>query len=221
MPDLQPADAVARVLGIEPREVAALAEQGVLNSSRGRFDVLACVRQYTEHLRGQIPRVEVDWEQARRLYEIDGATQTAIAERMQVTKQAVCNRARREGWTDRSAMVRQAREAAIRKYVERDTEAVLANVALKHELNRDLLTIIRRHVDALLKGEKPELRTSTAIRNFCLAVRTIETVDASMAEFVKPWLDEKGGAEEVELTPEKIRARLTAIREVQRAEGLQ
>jgi phage terminase Nu1 subunit (DNA packaging protein) len=52
MPELQDALTVSRVLGITERQVYNLARDGKIpRASRGRYDVLACVRSYLSHLR--------------------------------------------------------------------------------------------------------------------------------------------------------------------------
>jgi len=182
MPDLQPLDAVARVLDLELAEAEELAVAGVLpEAKRGKFDVLLCVRAYAKHMRDKLAAQHIDWAEARRLFELEGVSFSAIAPRVGASRNAVGARAKREGWVDRTETVREAGKAALREFVRRDTNAVLENLALKHGLNRDLLQLARRHVDRLARDEKPNIIAIRALRDLAIAVRTIESVDAQLA----------------------------------------
>lgn len=178
----QPIAAVAQILGLDEGQVDVLVATEVLpKPGKGGFDVLACVRAYAAHMRSLVEQQKIDWTEARRLYEFEGVNQAEIARRVGVSKQRVGVRMRSEGWIDKSDAVRQATAAAIRKFVERDTEAVLANVAEKHELSRDLMALIRKHVDEMASGQAPNIRACLALRHLSFALRTIEALDSGLA----------------------------------------
>jgi hypothetical protein len=221
MPDLQPLDAVARTLDLAIAEAEELVVAGVLPEGKsGRFDVLACVRAYAAHLRSKVVAQRITWAEARRRHEEEGANFAELGALLGVSKQRVSFRAKTEEWFDRSAAIAASQRKALRQFVERDTTAILENLALKHELNRDLLELAKRHVDKMKADAPPNMKAIFALRHLAVTVRTIEHVDAVMAGLRDDgWRarGEKSAAEGV-LDPAQIRARLKAIRDAQELE---
>lgn len=184
MADLQSLDVVARMLDLPLEQAEELVVQGVLPEAKGRkgkHDVLACVRAYAAHLRGKLSGEAIGWPEARRLVEEEGWTYTAVARRLQVSPQAVQQRARKEQWVNKVEVMRATQQAAIADFVKGHTDAVLQNLELKHGINRDLLTLGRRHVDGMLRNEKADLHALRALRFLAQFVRAVESVDAAMA----------------------------------------
>jgi predicted DNA-binding protein YlxM (UPF0122 family) len=190
MPDRQPIAAVTSLLGIDAAEVDALVAKGALpEPTRAGYDVLACVRAYGEHMRTLVPK-RVSWPEAQRLYEIEDMTIMEIASRVGVTKQAVFDHVRRKGWVRRAEALRAEASALVRAFVERDRAAIEANLATKHELNRDLMALIRKYVDQLAAGERVEIRNTVALRNLTLALKNVEAIDTSIGSLRdRSWQD--------------------------------
>lgn len=137
----------------------------------------------------------VDWVEARRLYEQDGRTFTAIAKLAGCKRQTVAARAKREGWIERTLAVRAGAAAALRSYIERQRDEVLENLSTKHGLNRRLLALVETHIarleaDRLLyvesgtDGEGRPIYVAEnpikSIRDLSATVKTIEDVDAGL-----------------------------------------
>ena len=171
-------------------------------------------------------RSRTDWAEARSMHELEGWSFTAIAELMDVSTQAVSQRAKRESWINKGHVVAAAREAALRKFIERDSDTVLRHMAERHALSNRLGALLGRHTARL---ERNDLRVAEnplhTLVDLIRSLKLLDELDQSLLG-AADWVDavpdalEDGG----ELTPEKIRARINAIRAVQkaeRAEGLQ
>lgn len=94
-------------------------------------------------------RSRTDWAEARKLHELEGWTFSAIAELMDVTVQAVSSRAQRESWFRKGEIVAEARANAVRKFIERESKAVLDTFAERHALVDRLQSLVGRHVGRL------------------------------------------------------------------------
>jgi len=181
MAEIANAAAVAQILGLDEAQISALVATEVLpRPERGQLDPLACVRAYTQHMRDLVAQQTITWTEARRRYECEGANLSSLAPLIGVSKQRVHQRARNEGWIDKREAVAQATAEAIRRFVARDTEAVLANIAEKHTISRDLLAIIRKQTE-LAREDKANVRTCLALRHLSFALRTIEAIDSGLA----------------------------------------
>lgn len=184
----QPIAALAQLLGIDDvAQIEALIDAGILPkpSRSGTFDLIACNRAYLAHLRGRVDQQRIDWPEARRRFEFEGWSATELAPLIApkgVTVQGVSYRARKDGWTNQVRAARDAKAQAIREFVLRDAAAITENLAVKHELNRDLLGLARTYANQLIAGEPPPVRAIVALRQLTVAVRNIETVDSALAQ---------------------------------------
>lgn len=143
-------------------------------------------------------RERVDWLEARRMVEVDGASFTAVSEALGPKRQTVSARAAREGWIigeKRTEIGRETAAAVLREYVEQNTQAVLDNLAVKHGLNRRLLRLVDGHVERLEQDRMLMIKSGVdrhgepiyveenpvkSIRDLAATVKTVEDVDVSL-----------------------------------------
>ena len=142
----------------------------------------------------------LDWNRARRMYELEGETFLEIAQAIGCHRDTVSAHAKAECWIDPAQIQREGsterRERVLREFVERDREAILANLAEKHALNSDLLGLARVQIERLKTGRELYVQTGSnkdgdpiyvaedpikAIRNLALTVKTIGDADAELA----------------------------------------
>jgi len=141
-----------------------------------------------EHARSDVSRkrVRVDWAEARRLFEVEGLGVVEIARRLGIRRQTVAGRRDAEAWIDRTETAHEAHRAALRAFVERQTDAVLDNLAAKAALTRKVLGQASVYVAQLGEVALAPADGLRALRDAAAILKTLEDVDASLLRDA-PW----------------------------------
>lgn len=140
------------------------------------------------------------------MHELEGWTFTAIAELMDVTIQAVSQRAERESWLRKGEVVAAARAKAVQKFVERESNAVLATFAERHSLVDRLQSLVGRHVGRLEEDAfwakvighhrdgEPILVHEDPAESLVKLVRSLKLLEDTDAAILRdgPWRDATG-----------------------------
>lgn len=117
-----------------------------------------------------------NWKRARKLYELEGKSFSAIGDLLGVRRETVSRHAKNEGWVSHADVARKTRglreEELARKFIERDADAIADNLSEKHRAGRRLLRIAHRLIDDIEKPVAGELaeKTRTALEALGLGV---------------------------------------------------
>jgi hypothetical protein len=154
-------------------------------------------------------RARADWNEARRLYEVEGKFFSEIAEIVGCQPHTVGRRAKREHWINRQQIISEstaARQDEIwRRFVERDAEAVTESLVRGHRINgriqaelesrldlvqadhsRLLAVLSGQAFDPITKGDVAEmlvraLRSTLELRRIGLTNQTVLMGDRAIA----------------------------------------
>lgn len=149
----------------------------------------------------------IGWAEARRRFEEEDATLTELAPLLDCTVGNVSYHAKRQGWAKITGLDAELRAAAIRGYVARASEHVLANLERKHALTERITRLVERHVarhevdafwakvighrrdgEPILVDEDPSATLLTLART----LKTCEDVDAQLLRD-GPWREAQDG----------------------------
>jgi len=173
--------------------------------------------------RGRRKRARVDWNEARRLYEFEQKSFAELSELFGCKPHTVSAHAKREGWINGRAIgaesAAERREKIWRDFIDRDAEAVRANLAQKHRLTSRVMGLAEKHIERLELGHALIIGTGTnvveedpllSLRRVSLVLQNVEVIDRSLAGLKGDgWRSDAGdGGADTEAHEERVRRAL-------------
>lgn len=177
--------------------------------------------------KGGRARARVDWARVRLEYEQHGESTDELGRRYGVAGSTVRRRKAREGWREPHEVARERAERTgeeiLKGFIDRDAEAIRANLEKKHEATSLVLKSALGHAKRLHEGTVELLRHSgdvvvredplLSLRRVALVLQTVEVIDRSLAGLKDDgWRSASGrGGEDSDSHEAEVRKALDAL----------
>jgi len=119
-----------------------------------------------------------DWVAIREAREIDGRRWSELARQFGVTRQRIQRRAVREGWRNPGELVRKATEDFARRFVARESEAVIDAFRETLDASRRILALATTRIEAL--EENPAEANPGVLKDLAEVIRKSRVVQSDI-----------------------------------------